>query len=133
MGSCQIVTVRFFGDAEPSDVVASLADVTLPAATAVLGPVVRRLGPSALVVPVAGLHDLAAVAGAATAGVGMPPGPRSFNGHLTLARLRRGTTTCDLTGTPVAAEFRVDEIVLVRSELARDGATYHPVSRWSTR
>jgi 2'-5' RNA ligase len=126
------VTVRFFGDAEPSDVVASLADVTLPAATAALGPVVRRLGPSTVVVPVAGLDDLAAAVGAAIGGIGMPPGPRPFDGHLTLARLRRGTTTCDLTGTPVAAEFRVDEIVLVRSELSRAGAAYDVIGRWST-
>ena len=69
---------------------ACLAGATLPTATAVLGPAVRRLGPSALVVPVAGLDGLAAAVGDATAGVGLPPGPRSFTGHLTLARLRPG-------------------------------------------
>ena len=91
----------------------------------------RRLGPSALVVPVAGLDGLAAVVGDATAGVGLPPGPRSFTGHLTLARLRRGATA-DLTGTPFAAEFQVAEIVLVRSDLSRDGASYEVIGRWPT-
>ena len=125
------VTVRFFGDAEPSDVVAGLDGTRLPAATAVVGPAVRRLGPSALVVPVAGLDDLAATVGAATVDVGQAPGPRPFNGHLTLARLRRGAT-CDVTGTPIAAEFDVTEIVLVRSDLSHDGATYEVIGRWAT-
>lgn len=125
------VTVRFFGDAEPADAVASLAGTTLPTATAVLGPAVRRLGPSALVVPVAGLDDLAAAVGDATTGVGLPPGPRSFQGHLTLARLRRGATD-DVTGTPIAVEFHVAEIVLVRSDLSRDGASYGVIGRWPT-
>ena len=53
-------------------------------------------------------------------------------GHLTLARLRRGTATCDLTGTPIAAEFQVAEIVLVRSDLSRDGASYEVIGRWPT-
>jgi 2'-5' RNA ligase len=123
------VTVRFFGEAEPADAVASLAGTPLPSATAVLGPAVRRLGKSALVVPVAGLDDLAAVVGDATAGVGLPRGSRPFTGHLTLARLRRGAND-DLTGTPIAAEFHVAEIVLVRSDLSRDGASYEVIGRW---
>ena len=104
---------------------------TLPTATAVLGPTVRRLGPSALVVPVAGLDGLAAAIGEATADVGLPPGPRSFNGHLTLARLRR-RATCGLTGAPIEAEFHVAEIVLVRSDLSHDGAAYEVIGRWPT-
>ena len=84
------VTLRFLGEAEATDVHARLAGVTLPAATAMFGPAVRRLGRSALVVPVAGLERLAAAVTAATADIGDPPGTRSFNGHLTLARLRPG-------------------------------------------
>jgi 2'-5' RNA ligase len=123
------VTVRFFGDAEPADAVASIAGTPLPIATAVLGPAVRRLGPSALVVPVSGLDDLAAAVGDATAGVGLPRGSRSFTGHLTLARLRRGATD-KLTGALIAAEFHVAEIVLVRSDLSPDGASYEVIGRW---
>jgi RNA 2',3'-cyclic 3'-phosphodiesterase len=126
------VTVRFLGDAEPSDVHASLAGVSLPAATAVFGPVVRRLGKRALVVPVAGLEELASAVGTATADVGEPPGPLPFNGHLTLARLRP-RAMCDLAGTPITAEVRVAEIVLVRSDLGPEGATYQVIDRRPTR
>ena len=125
------VTLRFFGEAEATDVHARLADATLPAATAMFGPEVRRLGRSALVVPVAGLERLAAAVTAVTADIGEPPGTRSFNGHLTLARLRPGSRG-DLTGMPIAAKCPVTEVVLVRSELSPDGATYHEVDRWPT-
>lgn len=126
------VTVRFLGDAEPSDVHASLAGAQLPGATAVFGPIVRRLGRRALVVPVAGLAELASAVGAATAHVGQPLGALAFNGHLTLARLRP-RAVCDLAGEPIAAEVRVAEVVLVRSDLTREGATYEVIDRWPTR
>ena len=125
------VTLRFFGEAEATDVHAHLADATLPAATAMFGPAVRRLGRSALIVPVAGLERLAAAVSVLTADIGDPPGTRSFNGHLTLARLRPGSRG-DLNGTPVVAKCPVTEVVLVRSELSSDGATYHVVGRWPT-
>jgi 2'-5' RNA ligase len=95
------------------------------------GPEVRRLGRSALVVPVAGLERLAATVTAVTADIGEPPGTRSFNGHLTLARLRPGSRG-DLAGTPIASNCPVAEVVLVRSELSSDGAAYHVVGRWPT-
>jgi RNA 2',3'-cyclic 3'-phosphodiesterase len=125
------VTLRFLGAAEPTDAISGLAGATLPAATAAFGPAVRRLGQSALVVPVSGLEGLAAAVTAVTADIGDPPGPRPFNGHLTLARLRAGSR-CDLTGMAFAAEAAVGEVVLVRSDLSRDGATYHVVGRWPT-
>jgi 2'-5' RNA ligase len=125
------VTVRFLADADPTEVRSSLAGKTLPSVTAELGPVVRRLGQSAVVVPVGGLDELAAVVGAATAGIGRPPDRRPFNGHLTLARLRHGAT-CDLVGTPVAAEGRIAEVVLVRSALTHEGASYEVIGRWAT-
>lgn len=126
------VTVRFLGDGEASDVQAALAGATLPTATAVFGPRVQRLGQRALVVPVAGLEELVAAVGAATADVGEPPGSLPFNGHLTLARLRRGAIY-DVKGAPIAAEVRVAEVVLVRSDLSREGPTYEIIDRWSTR
>ena len=82
------VTLRFLGDADAGVVAARLDGVTFAAATAVLGPAVRRLGPGAVVVPVSGLDALAAAVGDATGDLGKPAGP--FRGHLTLARLRRG-------------------------------------------
>ena len=99
------VTVRFFGDAEPADVLAGLAEDAT--AHRDRGVRVRPCAGSARAhwsSRSPGLDDLAAAVVAATAGVGVPRGPRSFNGHLTLARLRRGASG-DLTGTPIAAEF----------------------------
>jgi 2'-5' RNA ligase len=125
------VTLRFLGEAEAADVDNRLDGATLPAATAMFGPEVRRLGRSALVVPVAGLERLAATVTAVTADIGEPPGTRSFNGHLTLARLRPGSRG-DLAGTPIASNCPVAEVVLVRSELSSDGAAYHVVGRWPT-
>ena len=125
------ITLRFLGEAEATDVQARLAGASVPAATAMFGPAVRRLGRSALVVPVAGLERLAVVVTAATADIGDPPGTRSFDGHLTLARLRPGSRG-DVAGAPIDAKCPVTEVVLVRSELSSDGATYHVVDRWST-
>lgn len=124
------VTLRFFGEAEPADALSSLASTTLPAATAALGPGVQRLGQRAVVVAVAGLDELAAVLGAASADIGLPSGRRPFNGHITLARLRPGAT-CDLVGTAVSADFRIAEVVLVRSALTDEGANYEVIGRWS--
>ena len=126
------VTLRFFGEADPAEVQAGLDRARLPAATAVLGPAVRRLGKSTVVVPAAGLDSLAEAVRDATGDVGEPPGSRPFHGHLTIARLRRGAK-CELVGTAVALEFRVEEVVLVHSTLTRDGARYAVIRRWPTR
>ncbi|MGH9133792.1 MAG: 2'-5' RNA ligase family protein [Ilumatobacteraceae bacterium] len=125
------VTLRFLGEAAPADVTARLERTTWPGATAVYGPAVRRLGRGAVIVPVAGLELLARAAADATADIGEPSGTRSFNGHLTLARLRSAATS-DLPGTPITAAAAVTEVVLVESVLSHDGATYHVIGRWPT-
>jgi 2'-5' RNA ligase len=127
------VTLRFFGNAEPDDVVARLerGRGSLPSATAVFGPAVQQLGRRAFVVPVGGLEELASVVGEATADIGAPVGRRPFNGHLTLARLRRGTVA-DVPDVPIAVEHRVTDIVLVQSDLTPAGATYRVIGRWAT-
>ena len=122
------VTLRFLGDADAGEVVARLDGVALAAATAVLGPAIRRLGPSAVVVPVSGLDALAAAVRDATGDLGEPAGP--FRGHLTLARLRRGTRRDDLVGRPVGGSFDVDEVLLVDSTLGQHGPDYAVVGRW---
>jgi 2'-5' RNA ligase len=80
---------------------------------------------------VAGLEELVAAVGAATADIGVPLELRPFNGHLTLARVRPGAVN-DLPGTPIAAAVRVAEVVLVRSDLSHDGAAYEVIGRWPT-
>jgi 2'-5' RNA ligase len=125
------VTLRFLGDADTREVRARLDAVTFEAATAVLGPAVRRLGPSALVVPVSGLDALAAAVSEATSDLGDAAGP--FRGHLTLGRFRRGTRGDPLVGREVGGEFRVDEVLLVDSTLGRGAPEYAVVDRWPAR
>jgi 2'-5' RNA ligase len=118
------VTLRFLGEVDdPAPVIAALDAAPLSAATAVLGPEVAALGRGVLVVPVHGLDDLAAGVAAATGGFGEPVPDRPFRGHLTLARAKRGSVRA-LAGEPVAAEFAVGDVRLIRSRLDRDGARY---------
>jgi 2'-5' RNA ligase len=85
------------------------------------------LGRSTVVVPVAGLDQLAAATIEATAEVGVPPDPRPFTGHLTIARLK-GRAACGVAGQPFRATFPVREIHLVRSHLDSSGARYEVVA-----
>ena len=55
------VTLRFLGEADTDEVIGALDDAVLPPAVARLGPAVDVLSDRALVVPVAGLDDLADV------------------------------------------------------------------------
>lgn len=121
------VTLRFLGDGEESALVAAVEGLRFPSATAVLGPAVERIAPGVVVAPVAGLDDIAGSVRVATAGLGDASDPRPFRGHLTLARQKAGDH-CSLDGVPVAAEFAVDEVALVRSELHQDGARYTTVT-----
>jgi RNA 2',3'-cyclic 3'-phosphodiesterase len=122
------VTLRFLGEVEdPGPVAAALDDAPLVPTTASLGPRVAALGRGVLMVPVAGLDALAEAVVSATAGVGQPPGDRPFQGHLTLARARRGASVRGLAGAAVAATFPVEEVRLVRSRLGPGGARYEDV------
>jgi 2'-5' RNA ligase len=121
------VTLRFLGEVEdPAPVSAALDAAPLGPAAATVGPRVSALGRGIVVVPVAGLDALAAGVVAATGEFGAPPPQRPFRGHLTLARARHGSVR-SLLGEAVDATFRVGEVVLVRSHLARDGARYEDV------
>jgi len=83
---------------------------------ATLGSTVRRLGPSALVRPVAGLDELAAAVSAAVGRYGGDDRP--FRGHLTVARRRRGEPARGEAGV-ATARWTVREVALVHSELGR--------------
>ena len=123
------VTLRFIGDADTALLRARLDGAPFGAATAELGPVIRRLGPRPIVVPVSGLDVLAAAVRDATGDVGEEPGG-AFRGHVTLARLRRGTRHEDSVGRPVDGSFTVDEVLLVHSTLGQGGPDYAVVGRW---
>jgi 2'-5' RNA ligase len=118
------VTLRFLGRAPLDEAVAALASVQGEAAEAALGPAVARLGRGVLVIPVGGLDALAAAAvAAATAEVGVPPEPRPFAGHLTVARLKN-RPACRVAGQRFSARFSVDRIHLIASHLDAAGARY---------
>ncbi len=124
------VTLRFFGDAVIEDVEDALDDVELPAAVARFGPAVDALGERVLVVPVAGVEELAATVTAATRTIGEPPPRRAFHGHLTIARIKRDARMPPALGAMVDGTFEVDELALVRSRLDPDGARYDTVATW---
>lgn len=126
------VTLRFFGEADVDDAVAALATADTSATTAVMGPATGRFGRRILHVPVSGLDEIATRVVDKTKGVGKPPEPRPFNGHLTLARARdrRGVDLRPYCGAPLAGEWAVDEITLVASRLSPTGARYEIVERF---
>ena len=115
------VTLRFLGPAELRTAVAALDGLDAPRCTAVLGPGPQRLGPSVLMVPVAGLDDLAVAVDRAMARIGRPP-PHPYRGHLTLARARNGALP--RLDASIVAEWVVDRVALVESQLHPAGARY---------
>jgi 2'-5' RNA ligase len=126
------VTLRFLGEVD-DDVAAAaeaaLAAVRCPTTTAVVGRTPKRLGPTAVVLPIEGLGVVAAAVADAFAGL---PGEerRRFTGHLTLGRLRRPGRWPSLGVGPLAAEvsWEVGEIHLVRSLLGRGPAVYRTLA-----
>ena len=130
------VTLRFWADHDIDPVMSALdraaADGVLGCAMARFGPSVERLGPTALVVPVRGLDQLASEVGVATGGAP----DRVYRGHLTLGRFRgrpRRDASHRLVGAEVAAECAVTEIELVESELGTAGASHRIVGSWPLR
>jgi RNA 2',3'-cyclic 3'-phosphodiesterase len=122
------VTLRFLGRAEPAEAVEALDRLVGVPVRASIGPAVTTLGRAVVCLPVGGLDDLAGAVRSATAGVGQPPDPRGFTGHLTLAR-RRGRAQVP-TGSRFEAGFEVDEVALVASDTLPSGARYRVLQRW---
>jgi 2'-5' RNA ligase len=120
------VTLRFLGQADVDAATRSLGVVVADRTVATMGPATERFGQATLHAPVAGID---AVAGAVALAFG--PEERPFHGHLTLARARprRGVDLRPLCGAPLAAEWPVDEVTLVASELHPKGARYEIVAR----
>jgi len=116
------VTLRFLGGVAP-DAVAGIGGAlgrlrSVGPVVAEVGPATRRLGRSVLVLPVAGLDEVAAAVDEALAGVGIARDDRPFRGHLTVARARgRASLPRELAGAPLAARWVVDEVTLVESTL----------------
>ena len=122
------ITLRYLGDVDESEAREVLDRTPGGAAEAELGPLVQRLAPDTVVVPVRGLDRLAADVWATCPELGERPHPDGFRGHLTLARVRDGGPT-SVDGAAISARFPVDEIALVHSDLHADGARYTTVAR----
>ena len=114
------VTLRFLGEVDEVPVLPA----ALPPAEAVLGPATRRINRQVLMVPVAGLDELAGTVG----------GGERFTGHLTLARARgRAAVPSALARVPLEGRWRVDEVTVVRSHLGRGPARYEILERTPVR
>lgn len=125
------VTLRFLGDCDVADVVGALDGVALPHVTARLGPTVTLLGPTVLVVPVAGVDPLHHAVATATRTIGRRPDARPYRAHLTLARLEEGVRP-PLLGHPVSGSFDGDTVHLVASHLRSDVVAHERVHSWTT-
>jgi 2'-5' RNA ligase len=131
------VTLRFFGWVDEDQRRAldeAWAAIELEAVDrpviATAGPAVGRFGQRVLHVPVRGLEQLATAVITATAAVGESPDPRPFRGHITLARSAgRSADLRSLVGGPISAQWRVEEITLVRSVPERGGSRYEVAAR----
>ena len=127
------ITLRFLGDAEVDEVIERLDGVLLPTATAVLGPAFDLRAERSIMLPVAGIDDLAEVVEQAVSDIGTANERRRFLGHLTLARLAKKARPDRSVGHLFDASFAVDEIALVVSTLTDGGAVYDTVETWTTR
>jgi 2'-5' RNA ligase len=126
------ITLRFVGDADVDEVADALDHVEFPAATVTLGPAIDVLAERSLVLPVAGVDDLAAVVRSATRGIGSERERRRFVGHLTIARLARRARPSRSAGRLFDASFDVTDVALVASTLTDAGAVYETVASWPT-
>jgi 2'-5' RNA ligase len=126
------VTLLFLGEiaeAQVADLVDALDESAgrCPPRSVTLGPAVVSLGTGALVVPAAGVDDLAAAVSEAVRAAGIDAGEaaRPFLGHLTVARPRgRQSVPPDLAGAPIHVTWTLEEITLVRSHLGAGGSSY---------
>lgn len=124
------ITLSFLGEADPAAVVDAMDDARLPPARAVLGPAVDVLDERALVVPVAGLDDLATTVIRRIRSLGSHRPRNRFVGHLTVARVKPRVPMPVALGHSFRAEFDVDDVVLVSSRLHPDGARYEIIHSW---
>lgn len=139
-------TLRFLGELDrpqAEDVAAALAGVHAPAPSVRIAGVGRFAHKGrtdtlwAGLAPTEALHHLARKVDQACLRAGLPPEPRAYLPHVTLARLPRSAGLVpEIDGwlavhaglaSPV---FTMPHLVLYRSELGHGGATYEAVVRW---
>jgi 2'-5' RNA ligase len=142
------VTLKFLGHVEPSlleQVAAALAgvaprhpgfDLEIRGLGAFPGPSRPRVIWAALGTGISALATLAAGVETGLGAVGVPPEARPFSAHMTLGRVRQPGREAGLAAALVAGatltfgRFRVDELVLMRSDLSGRGARYTRIGTW---
>ncbi|MEI6486573.1 MAG: RNA 2',3'-cyclic phosphodiesterase [Sphingomonadales bacterium] len=135
------LTLRFIGEVDrhqAADIAAALGRVNMRPFTAELGDpglFEHRGRIDTLWVgvrPAAAVAALAKAVNAALAGVGVPPEPRAFVPHITLARSRGMIAATAWPPEPVPAlPWLVDGFSLFESSLGKDGSRYSVIARWS--
>ena len=124
------ITLRFLGDADPDELIERLAVAALPPVTATLGPDVTDFERAQIVIPVEGIDPLAEAVRAATLNLGEPP-KHQFRAHLTLARTKKKAQP-NLLGKPFQANFEINEIRVVSSDLQPTGPVYTTIATMQT-
>ena len=106
--------------------------ISLPTATAKVGPAIDMLGTHSVIAPVSGLDDLARAVDDATDGIGsLDPRP-TYRGHITVARVKRGAIVRKVVGMLCGATFDVDSVALVESRLRPEGSEFRTLATWPT-
>lgn len=125
-------TLRFLGDADIDDATDAMNRATLPEATATVGPAIDMLGTHSVMAPVRGLDELADAVSRSTVGLGNLDTRKSYVGHITIARVRRGAIVRKVVGMLCDATFLVRDVALVESRLRPHGSEYQTVATWPT-
>ncbi len=119
------IALQWLGTAKSADALDALAEMDASAADVTLGPEVSLLGNRVVIIPVAGLDNMAAAAAVSFGDVGEPRPGREFTGHLTIARLKgaplRDPSLVPILGAAISAEFRASTVVVVSTEMTADG------------
>lgn len=127
------ITLRFLGDASPTEAIDALRQVQCEPCDVALGPQVERLAKTVVMIPAAGLDEVAAGVTQAFDGIGRSAPEHDFVGHLTIARLKgraqRRDGTVSVLCERITANFTATEVVLFASDLGADGAVHTALAR----
>lgn len=127
------ITLRFLGDTDPEDTIRRLDDFAFEPFRVRYGPGIDVLMERIVVAPVHGLDSTAERIRKLLRDVGAEPSRKRFNGHLTLARLRKRPPRLTVVGAPFVGEQTVEEITLVASRLRPEGPEYETIETFPAR
>ena len=113
------ITIQFFEDVDIQQLKWLFLSIRARGVVATMGPRVTRLGQEVLVVPVDGLlplvENVQATMSSQTSSKQLP-----YIGHVTFGRTKKNLTP-RLEGKSVEGSFQVDRLLLIESQVTRDG------------